>query len=269
MNAGRDSGRGGERAGGRDGGSVGLEGGRRARVDPRALARQRRAAAARAALERKERRRKAWIVGATALGVLALAAIIGVVVQNSRQHANPVVIPATATGPDNGIVVGSPHAPVTVEFYEDFQCPVCREFEASTGSTVASLINAGKIKAVYHMMSFIGPDSVRAANAGAAAADVGRFKQFHAVLFANQPAENSGGFTNDRLIHLGAQAGLSSSAFTSAVHGGRFNGYVAQVEDKASRRGVTGTPTVLVNGRTLTQSQLLPGPFAAAVNAAH
>jgi len=259
---GRGSGRG---KGPGGGGPGGVDTGPRPDRDPRAAARRDRASTARAQAEAKERRRKRMIVLAAVLGVVILAAVIGILVQNSRQHTKPVVLPATATGQDNGIVVGSANAPVTVDFYEDFQCPVCKQFETTTGSTVQSLIDAGRIKAVYHMMSFIGPDSVRAANA---AADERRFEAYHDVLFANQPAENSVGFTTDRLIQLGAQVGLTSPAFTGAVKSGKFDGYVAKVEDNASRRGVTGTPTVIVNGKTLSQNQLLPGPFKAAVNAA-
>jgi protein-disulfide isomerase len=264
--AGRGSGRGKGPGTGGSGGGPGT--GPRPDRDPRAAARRERAAAARAEAQARERRRKRMIVLASVLGVVILAAVIGIVVQNSRQPSKPVVIPAGATGQDNGIVVGKATAPVTVDFYEDFQCPVCRQFETTTGPTVNSLIDSGKIKAVYHMMSFIGPDSVRAANAGAAGSDAGKFKPYHDVLFANQPAENSGGFSNDRLIQLGAQVGLTSTEFTNAVKSGKFDGYVAKVEDNASKRGVTGTPTVMVNGKTLRQDQLLPDPFKAAVNAA-
>lgn len=264
--AGRGSGRGDGSGPNRP--ASGVEASPRPGRDPRAAARRERAATARAEAEAKERRRKRMIVLASVLGVIILAAVIGIIVQNSRQDSKPVVLPATATGDDNGIVVGKATAPVTVDFYEDFQCPICRQFETSTGATVRSLIDTGKIKAVYHMMSFIGPDSVRAANAGAAAADAGKFEAYHQVLFANQPEENSGGFTNDRLIQLGSQVGLTSSAFTDAVKSGRFDGYVAKVEDNASKRGVTGTPTVKVNGKTLKDDQLLPDPFKAAVDAA-
>jgi len=264
--AGQAGGTGGRRP--RAGGATGQSGGRPER-DPRAAARQQRAAAAREAAQARERRRRRMIVLVSVLGVIIVAAVVGILVQNSRQDHKPVVIPATATGPDNGIVVGKADAPVTVEIYEDFQCPICKEFETTTGPTVQQLIDDGKIKAVYHMMSFIGPDSVRAANAGAAAAQEGKFKDLHDVLFANQgTTENSGAFTNDRLIELGAQAGLTSADFTSAVRSGRYDGYVAQVEDNASKRGVTGTPTIKVNGKTLSSDQLVPDAFKAAVNAA-
>jgi protein-disulfide isomerase len=250
------------------GNGTGPGNGRRPREDPRSAARRERAAAARAVAEARERRRRRMIVLASVLGVIIVAAVVGIIVQTSRQPDKPVVIPATATGPDNGIVVGKATAPVTVEFYEDFQCPICHEFETSTGPTVQSLIDAGKIKAVYHMMSFIGPDSVRAANAAAAAAQQRKFKQFHDVLYDNQGTENSGAFTNDKLVTLGGQVGLTSAVFADAVRSGKYDGYVAKVADNASKRGVTGTPTIKVDGKTLTQDQLQPDAFKAAVNAA-
>jgi protein-disulfide isomerase len=242
---------------------------RRARPDDRGAARREKAAALRAAAVAQERRRRnRIIVLAAAIGVVVLAGVIGIAVQSSRKESKPVIVPAHATGPDNGIVVGRSDAPVTVEFYEDFQCPACEALETSTGSTINKLIDAGKMKAVYHMMSFIGPDSVRAANAGAAAADAGKFKAYHDVLYANQPAENSGGFTNDRLIELGKRAGLTSTAFADAVRSGKYDGFVAKVGDTASKRGVTSTPTVLLNGTQLQGDQLTPDGFTAAITKA-
>jgi protein-disulfide isomerase len=231
-------------------------------------ARREKIAAARAAEAARARRRQRMIIGAVVAAVLVLAGVIGFAVQSTRSPSKPVVVPAHATGIDNGIVVGRADAPVTVDFYEDFQCPNCGLLEQTTGATVNALLDQGKIKAVYHMMSFLGPESVRAANASAAAAQAGSFKQFHDLLYANQPREHTGGFTDDTLIALGRQAGLTSTDFASAVRNGTYEGYVARVEDDASKRGVTATPTVFVNRRELSSQELSPSGFTAAVNAA-
>ncbi|SBW21152.1 DSBA oxidoreductase [Candidatus Protofrankia californiensis] len=230
--------------------------------------RREKAAAARATEAARAQRRQRVIVGSAVVAVLAVAAVIGFTVQSSRTGSTPVVLPVTATGADNGIVVGKADAPVTVDFYEDFQCPICEELETSLGPSVQQLINGGRIKAVYHMMSFLGPESVRAANAAAAAAQEGKFKEYHDILYANQPPERTDGYRNGTLAEFGTRIGLTSPAFTDAVNNGTYNGYVAKVEDDASRRGVTGTPTVFVNGRRLAAQALTPQGFTAAVNIA-
>ncbi|WP_131765809.1 DsbA family protein [Candidatus Protofrankia californiensis] len=228
--------------------------------------RREKAAAARAAEAARAQRRQRVIVGSVVVAVLAVAAVIGFAVQSSRTGSTPVVLPVTATGTDNGIVVGKADAPVTVDFYEDFQCPICEELETSLGPSVQQLIDDGRIKAVYHMMSFLGPESVRAANAAAAAAQEGKFKEYHAILYTNQPPERTSGYRNNTLTEFGTRVGLTSPAFTDAVNNGTYNGYVAKVEDDASKRGVTGTPTVFVNGRRLAPQSLTPQGFTAAVN---
>lgn len=230
-----------------------------------AAARRERIAAARAAEAAAERRRRQLIIGSIVAGLLVLAGIIGFAVQNSREESKPVVLPATATGRDHAIVVGQADAPVTVDLYEDFQCPACGSLEKLTGSTIGDLIDSGDVKVNYHIMSFLGPESKRAANAAAAAADEGKFQAFHDALFADQPVEHSGGYKTETLIEKGASVGLTSDAFVNAVRDGTYDGYVAQVDEDASRRGVTSTPSVFVNTKQLSPEQLTPEGFRAAV----
>lgn len=234
------------------------------RTDPR----RQKIAAARAALAAKQRRKRRIYVAVSVVAVLLIAAIVGIAVQTSRDDSGPVVLPATATGDDNGIVGGDPAAPVTLDVYEDFQCPVCGQLEKASGDTINQLAEDGKARVVYHVMSFLGPESERAANAAAAAADQGKFAAYHDVLFANQPPEQTGGYTNETLIDLGRQVGLTSQQFVDAVNAGTFDGYVAEVDDSASKRGVTGTPTLFLEGQRLSGDQLLPKGLTAAVNAA-
>jgi protein-disulfide isomerase len=230
--------------------------------------RRAKAAAARAAAVAQERRRRNLIVAGVVVVVLIVAAVVGFAVQNSREESKPVVLPATATGSHGGIVVGQASAPVTVDMYEDFQCPACEALETQTGPTIRTLLDQGKIKIDYHVMSFLGPESKRAANAAAAAANEGKFRQLHDVLYANQPEEHTGGFTKSILLTLGAKAGLTSQAYKDAVNNGTYDGYVAKVDGDASKAGVTATPTVLIGGKQLAGNQLTPDGFRAAVTAA-
>jgi protein-disulfide isomerase len=132
---------------------------------------------------------------------------------------------------------------------------------------VLRLVDQGRIRFEYHPIAFIGPESVAAANAAEAAGDEGKFWAYHDLLFADQAPENSGGLTTDRLLELGRQVGLTSPPFQQKVRDGTYDNWIRQVTDQASQRGVTGTPTVFVNGRQVDAALTAQG-LQAAVNAA-
>jgi protein-disulfide isomerase len=112
----------------------------------------------------------------------------------------------------NGELTGVP----VIEVYEDFQCPVCAQFEYTNGDYLESLIADKKATVVFHTLSFLGPESVNAANAAACSADEGKFLKYHHTLMANQKAENSGAWSNDVLAVLGQVAGISGRNLPNA-----------------------------------------------------
>src|SRR5271154_6044691 len=112
--------------------------------------------------------------------------------------AAEVPIPSGHT-PQGGVLVGSPEARRRLVVFEDLQCPYCREFEEISGDLLRREVVAGSVAVEYRIRSFLGPESVRAANALAAAAEAGHFDQLRRDLFAVQPDEGSGGYTVDDL----------------------------------------------------------------------
>lgn len=225
-------------------------------------ARQEKARAAREAERRASLRKRRLVVGGVVAAVLVLAAVIGIVVGTSRSGGKgPLVLPrdAVTTGSpvaQSGILIGQASAPVTLDLYEDFNCPICGEFEKADGPTVNNLIKDGKIKVRYHMLSFIddhngGTYSHRSSGAFAAADTYGTADQalaLHAALYANQPDENSSaGLPNSKIIELASDAGVTSQQFVDAVTKNSFAPWVQRVADDGSKAGVTGTPTIYVN----------------------
>src|SRR5580693_10203320 len=132
--------------------------------------------------------------------------------------------------PDGGVLVGSEGARRRLVVFEDLQCPYCREFEEISGDLLRREVAAGSVAIEYRIRSFLGPESVRAANALAAAAEAGHFDQLRRELFAHQPAENSGGFTTDDLLEAGSRAGLTGHEYTTAVREGRYERWVLERE---------------------------------------
>jgi len=138
-----------------------------------------------------------------------------------------------------------------IDIYEDFQCPVCAQFEAAQGDYIESLIADKKATVVYHTLSFLGPESIAAANAGACAADEGKFLDFHKMLYVTQPKENSGAWSNAALAASGPSAGITSQKFTTCVNEGKFADWVGNVASEGAKKNVNSTPTVFINGKEL------------------
>ena len=126
---------------------------------------------------------------ALVIGMVVFVVLVGVVFSiTTKISAAKVNIPSSVSKADGyGIVFNAAKKPV-IDIWEDFQCPICQRFEAINNSYLNSVVREGKAKVVFHTMSFIGPESVLAAAAGACAADQGKFLEMHSVLYQNQAA---------------------------------------------------------------------------------
>jgi protein-disulfide isomerase len=154
--------------------------------------------------------------------------------------------------PTNGTTLGATGH--TIDVYEDFQCPVCRDFTADTEpQIVANYVAGGRAKIVWHDYIVIdkapgntGTESLDAANAARCAGDQGQFWLMHDWLYANQHSENTGAFTKDRLKAMGKAAGITDlNKFNSCVDSGTHND---EINAETIPSGVTGTPTIIVDG---------------------
>ena len=186
--------------------------------------------------------------------VVAVVAIMVVPTVISKNKSVSQEIPATVSA-DSGYAISFNEEikglPV-VDIYEDFQCPICQQFEGLNGQYINSLITDKKAIVKFHPLSFIGPESVRAANAAACANDENKFVDFHLGLYANQPsAENSGAWSNDRIIAIADTVGIKSDSFNSCVKSMKYEGWVSKVAAAGAKAGVNSTPTIFVNGKEI------------------
>ncbi|CAM5444936.1 Disulfide bond formation protein D OS=Streptomyces alboniger OX=132473 GN=CP975_16030 PE=4 SV=1 [Streptomyces alboniger] len=154
------------------------------------------------------------------------------------------------------ITVGDPAAGHTVKVYEDARCPFCGKFEEGGAQALVGPVAEGKVKVEYTIASFLdknlgGSGSVNAANALRAAVDAGKFPQFHAAVFANQPAsESDDAFTPAFLLRIADKVdGLRGDAFDKAVTSGTYEKWVGEAMSSFSDDGISGTPTVLIDGK--------------------
>jgi protein-disulfide isomerase len=157
----------------------------------------------------------------------------------------------------NGTAMGDPNAPVKVEEFSDFQCPYCRLFfKDLEPSIVKDYVATGKVYFVYVPMSFIGPESVAAAQAAYCAADQNKFWEFHDLVFNNQGGENSGIFTADLLAGLGRTIGLNMDQYNTCVTSQKYAQKIKDDTTYANSKGVSSTPSFLIGGNVVGMDSL-------------
>jgi protein-disulfide isomerase len=129
----------------------------------------------------------------------------------------------------------------------DFDCPACKTFNDALSPTINAQVDAGELQVIYHPLSFISPGSVRAANAFGCAVDEGLTHEYYDALFTLQGTSDDP-FTNENLVALGEEIGITSDEFASCVTNGDYDGWVSNVAASQFENGVTGTPTIFLNG---------------------
>ena len=152
---------------------------------------------------------------------------------------------ADAVGPDDH-VRGPEDAAATVVVYGDYQCPYTRR---ALHAIAALEKNSGiRFRLVYRHFPLreIHPDAEAAAELAEAAAEQGKFWEVHDHLLANQ-----GALDPDDLRAYAARFEIPFEAGDPGrVDAGHR--YADRVEDDVQgglRGGVSGTPTIYINGR--------------------
>jgi protein-disulfide isomerase len=186
------------------------------------------------------------------VGMVIFVVVVGTVFSVMSNKSKTAAIPSSVSKADGyGIVFNGSVKNKTVDIWEDLQCPVCAQFESVNGTYIKNLVDSKKAKVVFHVLSFIGPESILAANAVACAADEGKFLQLHAYLYAHQGQENTGTWINAALVKAGVAAGITTSKYSSCVTNGTFTNWVSAVAGDGSAKNITATPTVKVNGKEI------------------
>lgn len=236
--------------------------------------------------QRKARRRKWWIQGSVAVAIVAVLAIIALVIVNSVKPAGPgpknmasdgiVLTSTTKAVRTAAIPAGGVPTPTAqsnkgdiahITMYIDYQCPYCRQFEATNATQLGQWLDQGLATLEIHPLALLDRSSMgnryssRAANAAACVAnyDPDAYFKVNQTLYKDQPAEGTNGMSNQKLLSILKDAGVSSAAVTTCVNNETFKDWVTASTERASKgpipnsnpvvKGITDTPTVLVDGK--------------------
>lgn len=229
-------------------------------------ARARRLAEERARQEREGRqRRMRMLIGVLVAAVAVVAVAIAVssgggksetgLVKSTKSTKLVSQIDSMLAGvPQSGTTLGNPHAPVTMTYYGDLQCPVCQDFTINGGfpQLVAKDVRDGKVKVVYRNFESATADPkvfTTQQVAALAAGKQNRFWQYMELFYHQQGTENSGYVNENYLTGLARQVtGLNLAAWQTARKDATLSNQVASDESSGHSAGVTGTPTLILQG---------------------
>ncbi|MBX2810794.1 MAG: thioredoxin domain-containing protein [Myxococcales bacterium] len=141
--------------------------------------------------------------------------------------------------------LGPESAPYTIVEFADFQCPHCR---IAFGELVSFVQSRSDVQLLYYHfpLSHMGPKSLMAAKATEAARQQGQFWQMAELIYQNQRD-----ISEARLNGYAQQIGLDMKKYAAAMANSSTEKTVLADRELGSKLGITGTPTVFVNGRPL------------------
>jgi protein-disulfide isomerase len=182
-----------------------------------------------------------------------------------------------ADGSPTATAAGTAETP-SIVVYLDYMCPYCGQFDTTNAEQLETWVAQGTVDLEIHPLGFLDSASLgsrystRSANALACVADhqPDTALDVNTALFAQQPAENTTGLTDDELVTLVQGAGADDPAVASCITDGEFTDWVASATERAlddpvpnsDLAAVSATPTVLVNGQQYQGSPTDAAAFA-------
>ncbi len=156
---------------------------------------------------------------------------------------------------------GPASAPVTIVEFSDFACPACGQ---AFGDLHELLKTRPDVKLVFRHFPLdstcnprveqqVHPGACQAAAAAECAGKLGRFWEFHDLVFGNQKA-----LDRDTLFRYARELGLDIAAFRACLDDPGTLDRIAADVDAGTRLGIESTPTIFINGRRVEGSLQRP-----------
>jgi protein-disulfide isomerase len=182
--------------------------------------------------------------------------------------------------PQSGNTLGSPKAPVTLKYFGDLECPVCKEFTfGALPPLIEKYVRAGKLKIEYLSLetATTEPETFRTQQVAAYAAGKQNLGWDYIELFyREQGAERSGYVTEGYLQGLAQQVpGLKLPDWSAARNDPALSEQVTRDAQAANQQGFTGTPSFLIGksggpfAKLENPSLEDPSDFESAINKLH
>jgi protein-disulfide isomerase len=153
--------------------------------------------------------------------------------------------------PQSGNTLGNPNAPVTLQYFGDLECPICKQFTlGALPAIIQQWVRAGKVKIEYRSMETATREQETFKTQQVAALAAGKQQKmwnFIETFYREQGEEGSGYVTESYLQGLAQQVpGLNLTTWTSAREEPALANQIAADAQAANNAGFTGTPSFLI-----------------------
>lgn len=153
-----------------------------------------------------------------------------------------------------------------VQLYLDWACPACKAFEEGNAELLTDAVASGEITLELFPLAVVDRAystdyATRGANAAACVADLApdSFLDVQERMFAAQPAEGTAGLSNEDMIRIIGEAGVTDPKLATCITDGTYRGWVEAAtnrvaQDESLRTTIQGrtafyTPTLATDGK--------------------
>jgi hypothetical protein len=147
---------------------------------------------------------------------------------------------------------GRADATVVMVLYSDFACPYCTRLAQQVEPQLADLVEDGTLRIEWRDLAQISETSPLAAQAGLAAAEQGRFWEFHDAVYAAADPSDHPAYTTDSLVEFAKAAGVPDiDQFTATMNDAHTAEKVAKAADDAHGMGISSTPFMIIGNAVI------------------
>lgn len=178
--------------------------------------------------------------------------------------------PAPQASPTSTIPIEKPNvkvsSPVVLEEYGDYQCPPCgmlypvlKDIEHEYGK---------QLQIVFHHFPLpkIHKNAMNAARAAEAARNQGKFWEMHDRLYRNQNTWKDLDDPRPMFVQYARELGLNADRFTRDLDSPEVEQRITSDMQRGASVGVTGTPTVFIEGQMLLYEKTNPDGLRQGIN---
>lgn len=202
--------------------------------------------------------------------VLCSAIVVAALLLRSPRQSSSGMSGRPTAGPQPGAnpprSKGKAEAPVTIEEFGDLQCPPCAALNPELHTIEKEYGERVRIIFRHFPLTQMHPYALEAAQAAEAAGEQGKFWEMQDWMYLQQ--QNWATAPNARQLFLqqAQSMGLNVEKFRQDMNSAEIKQRIIQDYNRGMSLGVTGTPTLFINGRMVTSEQMTREGIRAVIN---